>query len=559
MSQDSVASDALSELGLSGSPFTPSDYASADFISPLRENQVQRAAHLCRYGDQLLVVVGGKGAGKTFFLTKLAHDLADIEQLVVIDGAKYSESGETFWGDLLQQLAGANAASDSSVGAQIAALRKVLSQCDEPPVLLVDNADAFDDQVLAVLLSLMSTGVHEVPLKTVFAGSSRLVERLDNLNNLDVMIYDLELAIVTVEQWQNFCDIQLRLHGLSGASPISDDAIEAIINDAGINVRKIFDRLDDQLREVNVTSLPSKGNLGLPPMHVALIVGLVAILVLVVLLGERLWGGDDNAEVPVFDKDTEVVVFDSAAPPPESAVQELYANANAPAAADSTSVNRAADTVSAAIAELDAAAAEAASQAASTPDVKLNGADLDVANLDEADLDAAEVAESVGANAPVLTLPEAAAEIGQAATTQSGVTEPSVSQPSASESSVSQPEVVVEAASAPKGTAIASSSPSSAATTSAFDLADGRYVLQIMASSNSQALNDFVVKQPNRASLRIVNIERSGADWYVLVQGDYASPEAARAGLRKLPKSQQRDGVWPRKTDDLRQLLRKDR
>ena len=510
MSHDPVVSDALTELGLSGSPFTPGDNASADFISPLRENQVQRAAHLCRYGDQLLVVVGGKGAGKSFFMTKLAMDLVEEPQLIEFDAAQYGEDEQGFWGYLLNQLTTPVAVVEG-VGAQIAAIRQYLAQAEQPPVLLVDNADAFSDQLLAVLLSLMASGAGEPVIKVVFAGDSRLVERLDALNNLEVMVYDLELAVVTVEQWLNFCDIQLRLYGLSGASPITQESLEEIISEAGINVRKTFERLDDQLREVTVASMPKKGSLGLPPMHLALIVGLVLILLIVVLIGERLWGEDQSQSPPEFDKKTDVVVYDAALAEPEAS--EL------------------------------AQAARVVEQAASAPSEPAQPA--------PASAEVAKTSQAAMAEAPV--------EEGQSPPAMPHIEE----RPTADAPSVAVPAVAPAAEPQPVQPALVEPAPveqvppasSSSAASSSFDLPDNRFVLQILAASKPTALREFVAQQPNRDSLRIAKIKRGNGSWYVLLQGDYASPDAARAAVSTLPKAQQKDGVWPRKTDDIKRIL----
>ncbi len=511
MSHDSVVSDALTDLGLSASPFTPGDSASADFISPLRENQVQRAAHLCRYGDQLLVVVGGRGAGKSFFLTKLALDLAEEPQLIEMDAAIYKDSESRFWPDLLNQLTSPVDVADS-LGAQIAAVRKYLAQCEEPPMLLMDNADTFSDQLLAVLMSLMSAGAGQPMIKVVFTGDTRLVERLDALNNIEVMVYDLELAVVTVEQWLNFCDIQLRLYGLSGDSPITEEVLEGIISDAGINVRKTFERLDDQLREVTVTSIPDKGSLGLPPMHLALIVGLVLFLLLVVLLGERLWGEDQSQTPPAFDKKSEVVVYDAALD--ESPASEIVEAALA--------VEQSSTDAAVAMASEPVKQEPPAQEAVTLAPIENAGSPSVVEKTEPAPVPAVQ-------NAVPQTVPQDE-DVKPAAA-------PSVAVNSPAE------ELVVEAP------------PTESTADDSFNLPDNRYVLQILAASKPTALREFVALQPNRDSLRIAKIKRGDGSWFVLLQGNYASPEAARSAVKSLPKAQQKDGVWPRKTDDIKRIL----
>ena len=71
-------------------------------------------------------------------------------------------------------------------------------------------------------------------------------------------------------------------------------------------------------------------------------------------------------------------------------------------------------------------------------------------------------------------------------------------------------------------------------------------------------MEKFKALQSNGETLRIANVKRSGGDWYVLLQGDYSDAGAARAGIARLPKSQQKDGVWPRKVEDLKRILVED-
>jgi len=541
MSSDPVGSDALSAIGLSGSPLSPSDNASADFVSPLRENQVQRASHLCRYGDQMLVIAGGPGSGKTFFLTKLAIDLADLPNLVILDAGQYDESADAFWSDLLRQLEPMADDNLFSVGAQLAKLRSLLAQYEEPPVLLIDNGHKFSDSVLAMLLSLMSSVGGSVALKTVLAGDQQLVQRLDALNSVEVTVYDLELAAVSTEQWQNFCDIQLRLFGLAGESPIDAESLQVIVAVADGNVREIFERLDDKLREVSVAPTPKTGNLGLPPLHLAMLVGLVVCLVLVVLAGGRLWGdGDEDPEESAYDKNADVKLYDQR---PEPATKVVTID-------DSIGRSSADQTLGPPLGASDEPA-----PMTSADDSYAAGKDLPKAENPGED----EV------NLPVATSEPKPAVKVPVSQPQSTTVKPAPAPEPSPSASVPQVADTTTATTAPKGTSIASQKqssdkPKTASTASSwkgsrFDLPDNRYVLQIMAATNAEALEDFVATQSNRNTLYVVNIKRSGGDWFVLLQGDYASPEAARAAIKTLPKAQQKDGVWPRSALEIKAYL----
>ena len=182
MSVETLDNDFVTQLGLTRAPFVAGEAVSANFVSPIREGQLQKAAHQIRYGELMMVVVGTKGSGKTFFLDKLELDLVDLPQIIRLDiGA--DTSPEAF---LLSILAGlrpqAILEQPQPIGALLASIRAVLAQCSEPPVLILDNAGQLADKELAMLLSLIASVGGAVAMKTVMAGDQALVSRLDNSN-----------------------------------------------------------------------------------------------------------------------------------------------------------------------------------------------------------------------------------------------------------------------------------------------------------------------------------------------------------------------------------------
>lgn len=73
----------------------------------------------------------------------------------------------------------------------------------------------------------------------------------------------------------------------------------------------------------------------------------------------------------------------------------------------------------------------------------------------------------------------------------------------------------------------------------------GRYTLQLSGASRSDTLNAFA-KQQNLQHFKVYQTRRDGKPWYVLVSGNYASPEEARRAIATLPAEIQAKKPWVR-------------
>lgn len=74
----------------------------------------------------------------------------------------------------------------------------------------------------------------------------------------------------------------------------------------------------------------------------------------------------------------------------------------------------------------------------------------------------------------------------------------------------------------------------------------GRYALQVMAVGSAQAAREFVGRQPNAGELSVIKAQRQGKILHIVIVGDYASQEQARAAVARLPSEQRKAGPWPR-------------
>lgn len=76
------------------------------------------------------------------------------------------------------------------------------------------------------------------------------------------------------------------------------------------------------------------------------------------------------------------------------------------------------------------------------------------------------------------------------------------------------------------------------------DISQKRYILQLAALTNEEAVQEFLTEHKIEKSARIYQALRNGSIWYIVTFGDYASISAARGAVQTLPSSVQSLGPW---------------
>lgn len=75
-------------------------------------------------------------------------------------------------------------------------------------------------------------------------------------------------------------------------------------------------------------------------------------------------------------------------------------------------------------------------------------------------------------------------------------------------------------------------------------LSEKRYILQLAALTNKEAVQDFLDEHKIEPSARIYQALRNGSIWYIVTLGDYDSISSARGAVQRLPNSVQSLGPW---------------
>ncbi len=103
-----------------------------------------------------------------------------------------------------------------------------------------------------------------------------------------------------------------------------------------------------------------------------------------------------------------------------------------------------------------------------------------------------------------------------------------------------------------KKTSVSTVTPDKADSKITFTLADKelkaisskRYILQLAALTNEEAVQEFLDDHKIEGSARIYQALRNGSIWYIVSYGDYESISSARGAVKTLPASVQSLGPW---------------
>ncbi len=221
-------------MGLSCDPFAATDDPRFFFLDTERKQRLDMLHHLVQYSDEVLVVCGPPGIGKTTLAGHLARMLADHAPLGLAQGDPGSSPFQLYR-ELLSSF-GLDRPGNASEGADLllGGLDR-LPATDLPPVALVDDADLLPAESLAELFRLTSHPGRQRPRLILFA-SQRLEELLSQpgYDQLHLpLAHTLELPPFSPQATADYIDHRLRAAGLEGGNPLSPSQLRTIHRQSG--------------------------------------------------------------------------------------------------------------------------------------------------------------------------------------------------------------------------------------------------------------------------------------------------------------------------------------
>ncbi|MBA1149106.1 SPOR domain-containing protein [Ectothiorhodospiraceae bacterium WFHF3C12] len=542
---DTLSPAQLQRLGLDTEPFNPAPPAGEPFRDAAIDTQVNVALHILQHTDQVLLVQGADGLGKTSFLTLLNRAAGDELLLLQL------RPGTTDPGtDIYRTIAEAGGIDGADETSAVSALLR-LSDMGQRPVLMVDDADQVPREVLDVLLAVHATMAQHhvtpgilltaakdlVPLISASAREDGLEPHLVNLHPFDE------------DQTQAYVRDRLRQAGSLDGEQLTETQCRQIHhrtrgNPANINREAM--RLLSAAAPVNGESpAASGGNRWLLPTVIVAVVLLVGGLIAATYLVE------DSGQTPPVAETPE---------PPEQ--QPSKASDGEP----SQLPNRKAleEKLRAAQSEAEKARRESEPETGATPAPDGTAAAEDVPSPDTgmAQEQPAEGGQDDGAGE--VDQAEQAAADEDATTTQrtedgrSPVETPEPASPDegggeaaeAPEEDAAAGETTAESGAAPdpetEPRPAQESTPAEGETAEPAAPPADHYTIQLIGAYDRESLEGFVADLDLQGETRILTTRREGRDWHVVVYGDYASRASAKAGLQRLPEAARAHGPWIR-------------
>lgn len=515
-------------------PFSDPEEGVPFFGGAGRAETVEQLQHLLRYGPGLVVLAGDQGIGKETLLNHLLDqldldlfDVADLQANVMLSFQQLLTSLEEPWRSL-------HPITLDNYLELVPALASAADEESKTLLCVLRDAELLDAESVADLKALLRAAAG-LPLKFLLLVGAVEIEQAPHVRALVADMPDshvLYLEALTPEQTADYLRFRLQAAGLGKAS-FGVAQIEKIVQASAGNPA----RINSVARELLLDAIPSPPiaspkasvpSLGLSPLHLT-----AAAALLVVVLGFAFLGDDEPesvADVQEAQPSSRIVLENAAQP-----VQEL-----APPENRFEEVGRVAE-----------------QSGLPEPTVSLDEQGLSTTSASAPAINALENPPGAAVTAPSPTVGSAAVESAtpEAAPPPAVVSAPAVDVPAAAaaEPAVAppppQPAAVAKAESAKPVTKPASAPAVDSRTRWLQGLPPSHYVIQLLGAAEESTVKRFLGQHPSLKQVTFYKTWRQGKPWYVVVQGDYADYEAAKAGIKRLPGAVQQQTPWVRKVD----------
>lgn len=511
MSDLSTTEDFLDHYQLQHDPFaarTPG----FRFFTPKRKPVLAQLHHMAHFSEQVQVVVGPQGAGKTLLRQALVASCnKDNVQCIVTSGQEAADAS-TLARFICQAL---NVADTKALLERAEQLHLTGMQL----YLVVDDAHCLDGEAVQLLADLSQSGGRAAPRVFLFADKSvaELLEAVEMPADR-VWLQLIDLAPFTLEETRDYLGQRLEAAG-QGIELLDDEQIQHIHQQSGGWPGGI----NQVARQAMVEALEPAGPVERKKAAALPLRSLVAVVLvgIGVAIAWMMGGDDPEPTRTVLSLPDQVATVDVTDTPAGGAVLQMPNDA-----------------------------ANVLERIAEEPDTEPLGT-------------------SAGSGAPAVDVGASARE---PAIIDSGSSTNQLPEPIALPEPVpvEAPPVVAAPESEPKPQAVAPTPAAVAAPAAASPASTGayhqagwyrqraasEYALQLLGSRSRQAAVDFIGAQSGVADLGYFETLHEGKPWFVVTQGAYAGRSQAQQGAAQLPASLRKLNPWPRSIGSIQQSLR---
>ena len=522
MSDLSATEDFLSHYQLQHDPFiarTPG----FKFFTPQRKPVLAQLHHMAHFSEQMQVVVGPPGAGKTLLRQALvASSNKDSVQCVVTSGREVSGAPE-----LTRFLCQALNVSDlRALTGQVEQLHNTGMQL----YLVIDDAEQLSDEALQLLAELSQSAGRSAPRVFLF-GDESIADALSALDMPDEQIWLqlIELAPFSLAETRDY--LSQRLEGAGqGIELLDDEQIQEIWEQSGGWPGEI----NRVARQVMIEDVQPPQRAARKAKRPVLPVRSLVALLLVgggVFIAWMMGGSEPEPTRTVISLPDQVATVDVTQTP--TAAQKL---------------------------QMPVPGADRLERIAEEPD----GDDQMFTGRDISEPVLVERTDNQNTLPAPVVMPEPVSVSAPVAVPApvSSVTE---TQPVPAPKPVAAPTPApapkpVQAPVQPKPVAQAAPAASSAGAYHQRDWYRQRpaseYALQVLGTRSRQAALDFMGTHKAVSDLGYFETLHEGKPWFVVTQGRYANAAQAKQGAGSLPEALRKLKPWPRSMGSIQQSLR---
>lgn len=503
------------------------------FFTPGRKPVLAQLHHMAHFAEQLQVVVGPSGAGKTLLRQALVASCnRDKVQCVVTSGREYAT--EDGLQKLICQALGVSDIDD------LLERSSQLHATGMQIYLVVDDAHCLQQDALQMLADISQSG-RAAPRVFLFAEDS-IAEKLESVSMPAerAWLQLVDMPPFTLEETRAY--LAQRLEGAGQGIELLDDQQVARIHELSGGWPGAVNEAARQvmLEEVEQDIRPVRSRRsGFPLRSVAALV-LVGVGVAIAWM----MGGEEPAPTQTVLNLLEPVASVDVTAGTGAAVLQMPGDS-------SSALERIAEEQDAeSTADVEMVSAPAPVAAAARPSA---GGELppplpmpEPPRVEVPAVVAAPPVPPAGGTAPASPAPTASTPVRESTPVAAA---PAAATPATSSAPASRaPAVEVQAAprasAEPHGAAWYRQRPAS------------QYALQVLGTRSRQAALDFIRAQSGVADMGLFETVHEGQPWYVVTQGAYASRAQAQQGAARLPESLRKQKPWPRSMASIQQSLR---
>jgi DamX protein len=509
-----LLSDYRQRYGLSVDPFA--DDPHFPFYPGAQRRQVlEQLLHLCQFSNNLLLVTGEYGVGKTRMAQALIDCLDDADDISFVEG-QITTDINFLLSEVFSQF-------ELTTKEEFAEFCRKKSEQDGLVVLIVDNAHHLTDAVIEDLINLLQEN-YESRLHLVLFAEPHLVDRLGNVDAPDIVLTDFFLEKLSLAEAIDYLNFRMEMADYLGPEIFIEAKVEPWWRESQGQLLLLHERAQEKLLQSVTPARPGKfqRSNSLVPHIVATSVLVGGLFVGYLYLGEN----------PEEKSESNITISASVATQSESFVLS------------STSSSVPPDPISAPI----------AAEPIATP------SNQEQSNTPAASTAAALSSPSVTSDKADQAIKQSVVPLAQTNELQAKPIEKRINPSSVGLAETKKPEV----SSAPKSSSKAKSENNLSRDTKDFSTQEkmilswdaSGYTLQIVGLSSEKAALEFIATQSNKKDLLLFKSLRKGKDWFVVVTGNFSSSVEARQAAKALPASQLKAAPWPRDLQTVQREIR---